>query len=236
LSAIEHILEHRPDRIQTIFIHGPSASGNPRVISLYQKARAARIKMDASPQIVRADEPARALIAPYDYTDFHAFLSHVEEQKTSVVLALDHLQDPQNFGALCRTAEGLGISGILTPKDRGVTLGPGVYHASVGAVETIPVSVVPNLGEALRKLKDAGFWIVGTSLGRHAKPPSEMPDFSKVVLVLGSELEGLSPTIEKQCDWHVEIPLKGKVQSLNVSVAGGILLYQMASRLSGPLH
>jgi 23S rRNA (guanosine2251-2'-O)-methyltransferase len=90
---------------------------------------------------------------------------------------------------------------------------------------------VTNLADSLRKLKDAGYWIVGSSLGRHARPPGDMPDFDKICLVLGTELEGMSPTIQKMCDWHVEIPLKGHVQSLNVSVAGGILLWHLTDRL-----
>jgi 23S rRNA (guanosine2251-2'-O)-methyltransferase len=94
-------------------------------------------------------------------------------------LALDHLQDPQNFGALCRTAEGLGVDGILLPKDRSVTVTAGVYHASVGAVETIPIIQVVNLNEALRQLKEAEFWIVGTALSEQSHDLDDTPDFDK---------------------------------------------------------
>jgi 23S rRNA (guanosine2251-2'-O)-methyltransferase len=143
------------------------------------------------------------------------------------VLALDHLQDPQNFGALCRSAEAFGASAILLPKDRGVQVTPGVYHASVGAVETVPIVLVANLGEALRRLKETGYWVVGSAIGGGAKPPWETPDFAKTILVLGAELEGMSQLIEKTCDWKVEIPMAGDIQSLNVSAAGAVLLYEL---------
>ena len=132
---------------------------------------------------------------------------------------------------LASSAEGLGALGILIPKDRSTSVTPGTYHASVGAVETLAIVQVNNLNEALRKLKDAGFWIVGTKLGEGAKPLKELPDFEKVVLVLGSELQGLSPAIAKTCDWLVEITLRGKIQSLNVSNAGAILMYELTRRL-----
>src|SRR5205823_2883466 len=134
---------------------------------------------------------------------------------------------PQNFGAICRTAEGLGVSGIILPKDRSVAVTPGVYSASVGAVETVPIAQVANLGEALRKLKDRGFWIIGAAVGANAKAPWEMPPFEKAVLVLGAELEGLSPVLEKNCDWLARIPLAGRIESLNVSVAGALLMYEL---------
>jgi len=172
-------------------------------------------------------ELGKAILHPFKYTDFSEFLESLETEKRALVVALDHLQDPQNFGALARTAEALGAKGILIPKDRGATVTGGVYNASVGAVETLPVVAVVNLGEALRKLKNAGFWIVGADHGEEAKPLSETPDFDKVALVLGSEWEGLSQTLLKTCDWLAQIPIRGKVESLNVSAAGAIIMYHL---------
>jgi 23S rRNA (guanosine2251-2'-O)-methyltransferase len=230
LSAIEHLLEHRPRQIRSLFV-SPKATGS-RIQDLLSRAKSQGLAVDRSPHAREGQETVRAILKPYEYADLAKWLTEQKARPRSLVLALDHLQDPQNFGALCRTAEGLGVQGILTPKDRAVSVSPGVYHASVGAVETIAVILVGNLGESLRKLKEEGFWIVGSALGRSAKPPEEMPLFEKVVLVLGAELEGLSPQIEKLCDWQLEIPLKGKVQSLNVSAAGAILMYELTRRLA----
>lgn len=107
----------------------------------------------------------------------------------------------------------------------------GVYHASVGAVETIPVIQIVNLADALRKLKENGFWIVGTSLGEKTQTLQQLPPLEKVVLVLGTEFEGISPLVAKTCDFLVQIPLKGKVQSLNVSATGAILMHALTPKL-----
>ncbi|MFM8312814.1 MAG: 23S rRNA (guanosine(2251)-2'-O)-methyltransferase RlmB, partial [Deltaproteobacteria bacterium] len=172
-------------------------------------------------------EPVTAHVQPFQFSDWKSFLETLTQKKTSCLLALDHLQDPQNFGALCRTAEGLGWDGVVIPKDRSVTVSPGVYSASVGAVETLPIVQITNLNETLKKLKEAGFWIVGTSLGENTTTVDKLPPIEKVVLVLGTELQGISPLIAKTCDFLVQVPLKGKVQSLNVSATGAILMHAL---------
>lgn len=225
LSAIEHLLSHKPERVRRLFLYG----GSPRVKELEYLARRAGVAVDTGGSRGKEKnfEPVRAYIAPFQYTEMAELLEGVSQKNRAIVIALDHLQDPQNFGAICRTAEALGVSGVLLPRDRSVVVTPGVYSASVGAVETVPVVQVSNVGEGLRKLKEAGFWIVGTTLNEGATGIEAMPDFDKVVLVLGAELEGLSPGIEKLCDWRIYIPLIGKVQSLNVSAAGAILMHEL---------
>lgn len=228
LSAIEHILAHRPDRIEHLFL---SASGGAasRVKAIEATARKLKIPVDSGGR--QGGEPARARLRPYHYAEWDALLADLSKKKRCLVLALDHLQDPQNFGALCRSAEGLGVAAVLTPKDRAVAVSPGVYHASVGAVETLPIALVGNLAEMLKRLKDNGFWILGTTCGSGSTPPEQIPDFDKAVLVLGAEGEGLSQAVEKVCDWKTEIPLAGKIQSLNVNAAGAILLHFLSKRL-----
>lgn len=224
LSAISHLLKHRPERIQSLYLH---PSKNPRVDEIEQEAKALRIPTDRSWRGGGPGEQAKALLHPFKYTDLAELLASVADKKKALVLALDHLQDPQNFGALARTAEALGASGVLIPKDRGATVTGGVYNASVGAIETLPVVAVANLGDGLRKLKDAGFWIVGADHGEQSKPLSETPDFDKVALVLGAEWEGLGPHMVKTCDWLTQIPIRGQIESLNVSAAGAIIMYHL---------
>lgn len=230
LSAIEHVVEHRPERVRLLrVIQRPDG----RVSALVSLARAAGISVDMSLGKGK-DEGAVALLHAFEYTELSELMESLADKKHSVILALDHLQDPQNLGALCRTAEGLGIDGVLLPKDRSVTVTSGTYHASVGAVETLPVCQVSNLGDALRKLKDKNYWIVGSTLAEGATALEEMPDFDKIALVLGAELEGMAPAMEKLCDWRIMLPLSGKVQSLNVSAAGAILMYEMLRRQQRP--
>lgn len=222
-SAIEHILTHRPDRIKSVSLHGSSA----RVDAIEQLARSQKIPVHRDGKA--SGKTVLATLEPYEYTDWKVFKETVKNSRSKklMILALDHLQDPQNFGSLCRTAEGLGVAGVIIPKDRSVAVSPGVYHASVGAVETLPIVMVPNLNEALRQLKELECWIIGTAIGEGTHSLEDTPDFDRAVLVMGSELDGLSDQTRKTCDWLIQIPMKGKVQSLNVGVAGGILLYEL---------
>lgn len=238
LSAIEHILTHRPERIRHLILFASPHKLKARLSNLVLLAKQHRIHLEYSGQ-EKQEILARAILSPFEYTDFEELRMARKTANTSLILALDHLQDPQNFGALCRSADAFGAAGIVIPKDRSVTVSTGVYHASVGAVDTVPITLVTNLSEALRKLKKDGYWMVGTALGNpgflkdHASlgsPPWEIPDFQKIVLLLGSELEGVSPSLQKLFDWRVEIPLSGKVQSLNVSVAGAVLMYEIQHR------
>jgi len=230
LSAIEHILRFKPERILSLSCQNPTppSARLERVLAL---ARENGLSIASHSKKEPGADPVVAFLKPFEYSDWTEWLNQVNSTPQGLVLALDHLQDPQNLGALCRTAEALGVQGVLIPKDRSVHVSAGTYHASVGAVETIPVIQVTNLNESLRKLKEHGYWIVGAALGPESRPLKDTPDFNKVVLVLGTELEGLKKTTLATCDWLTEIPLQGKVQSLNVSAAGAILMFELLRRL-----
>lgn len=227
ISAIDHLLTNRPDRIRQLLL--PPHSANKRVQRLEELAREAGVAVH--PFASKREEYVKARLAPFHYSSLEEILEKpAPEHPPQVLLALDHIQDPQNFGALVRSAEGLGVSGVLLPKDRSVSVTPAVYQASVGAVGTLPISQVGNLSETLRRLKEDGYWLVGTTLGEGATPPWEVPDFEKIVLIMGAEGEGLSAGIEKMCDWKTHIPQQGAVQSFNVSAAGAMFLYELLSR------
>ncbi|NBX67824.1 MAG: 23S rRNA (guanosine(2251)-2'-O)-methyltransferase RlmB [Proteobacteria bacterium] len=234
LSAIHHLLLYRPTAIKKLIIFIQREKASSRVLDLIVSAEEQGIAIDFQPtpkkRHTETFEPVIAQVQPFQFSEFKPFLETMQKKPRASLLALDHLQDPQNFGALCRTAEGLGWDGIVIPKDRSVTVSSGVYNSSVGAVETLPIIQVVNLAEGLRKLKDSGFWIVGTSLGEKTQTLEQLPPLEKVVLVLGTEFEGISPLIAKTCDFLVQIPLKGKVQSLNVSATGAILMHSLSPK------
>jgi 23S rRNA (guanosine2251-2'-O)-methyltransferase len=231
LSAISHLLNYRPHSIKRLVVFIPKEKASSRVREVLSLAEDHGIAIDYQPTPKNKNpetfEPVSAQVAPFQYTEWKPFLEKLSQQTHSAVLVLDHLQGPQNLGALCRTAEGLGWDAVILPKDRSVTVSAGVYHASVGAVETVPMIQVTNLAESLRKLKDAGFWIVGTSLGEKTQTLDQLPKLEKVALVLGTEWEGISSLVKKTCDFLVQIPLPGKVQSLNVSATGAILMHAL---------
>ena len=144
------------------------------------------------------------------------------------MVVLDHLEDPHNLGAIIRTCEAAGITGIIIPKDRSVEVNSTVMKTSAGAVENIKIAQVVNIANVLDELKENGFWVVGTKM----ESDTDYRDIDytgKVALVIGNEGNGMSNLVSKKCDYIAKIPMYGKVNSLNASVAAGIMIYEMIS-------
>ncbi len=147
-----------------------------------------------------------------------------------LLVALDQVQDPQNLGSICRTAECAGAAGVIVPERRAAEVTPAVCKASAGAVEHLPVARVRNLADFLVAARDAGCWSYGASAegdGRRAPVPYDSPDYrgAGVVLVLGSEGSGLRPRVASACDELIALPLRGRISSLGVAAAAAALLY-----------
>jgi 23S rRNA (guanosine2251-2'-O)-methyltransferase len=162
-----------------------------------------------------------AWAAPYRYGD--AWELAVAQRP--LLVCLDQVTDPHNLGAVCRTAEGVGATGVVVPAHGSVTVTPAVAKASAGAVEHLPVAVVPNLARYLQEIKRADLWIYGAA-GDASATLWETDLRDGVVLVLGAEGRGLRPLVRRRCDALVSIPLAGHVESLNVSVAAAVLLFE----------
>jgi 23S rRNA (guanosine2251-2'-O)-methyltransferase len=146
------------------------------------------------------------------------------EAEEGVILALDQIQDPQNLGAICRSAECAGIRGVVIPERRSADVTPAVCKASAGAVEHLPIARVRNLADFLAEAKRAGRWCYGASAGAGTSY-AEVDFADPAVLVVGSEGTGLRPRVATACDLLVGIPLRGRIESLNVSAAAAILAY-----------
>ena len=142
-----------------------------------------------------------------------------------IVIMLDHLEDPHNFGAIIRTAEALGATAIIIPNDRNVGITSTVVKTSVGAIEKIPIIRVTSLQATLTKLKDNDYWIVGTDMTGVSYTSIDYNP--KTVLIIGNEGKGISNTLSKSCDYMATIPMKGEINSLNASVACGIILSEI---------
>lgn len=168
-----------------------------------------------------------ARVAPYPYLPFSELLDRVASTPGAQwILILDGLTDPHNVGALLRTAEAAGIHYVILPKDRSAAISPAVVKSSAGAVYHLNVCRVTNLRRAISDLKERGFWTVGlqTNTGDSIYEKS-FPE--KLAIVVGSEGSGIRALILKECDYRVFIPMRGKVASLNVSVAGAVFLYEL---------
>jgi 23S rRNA (guanosine2251-2'-O)-methyltransferase len=144
----------------------------------------------------------------------------------SLVLLLDGIEDPQNLGSLIRTAHCFGANGVVIPRDRAAAVTPAVIKASAGAAGYAPVARVVNITQAIEFLKENGFWIYGTDAGAD-KGLGSLRFEGDIGLVMGSEGKGIRPLVRKHCDVLLSIPLFGRVDSLNVSVAAGILLHEI---------
>ena len=140
------------------------------------------------------------------------------------VLILDTLQDPQNLGTLLRTAEAVGVHGVLLPLRHTVTVTPAVVNASAGASEHLFIAQA-NIAQSLENLKENGCWVVGLEGSPSAKPPSEVPLDGALALVVGSEGFGMRPLVRQKCDVLLKLPMRGKIESLNAAVAGSIALF-----------
>jgi 23S rRNA (guanosine2251-2'-O)-methyltransferase len=157
-------------------------------------------------------------IEDYKYCDIDEL---IEDEK---LIILDHLEDPHNLGAIIRTCEAAGIKGIIIPKDRSVSINSTVMKVSAGALELVKIAQVTNLSQTMNYLKKQGYWIVGTDM--QGTKYNEIDYSGKIVIVIGNEGKGMSDIITKNCDFIASIPMRGNINSLNASVAAGIIIFE----------
>ena len=163
-----------------------------------------------------------AVIDDYEYVDYKTMLGD------NVVVMLDHLEDPHNFGAIIRTCEAAGIKSIIIPKDRSVSVTSTVMKTSAGALEHVNIAMVNNLVNVMDDFKDNGFFVYAADMdGQNYK---DVDFANKVLLVIGSEGNGVGRLVKKNCDQILAIPMSGRVNSLNASVAAAILIYGIVNK------
>jgi len=162
---------------------------------------------------------------PVPSLDEHDLMRIVAETEVPFLLILDCVQDPHNLGAILRTADGAGVHAVVAPKDKAVGITETVRRISVGAADHMPFVQVTNLARTMEQLKEAGVWLVGTS-DRAEKTLYELDLKGPLALVLGAEEKGMRRLTEENCDFLAKLPMAGKVECLNVSVATGVCLFE----------
>ncbi|MDW7675386.1 MAG: 23S rRNA (guanosine(2251)-2'-O)-methyltransferase RlmB [Bacillota bacterium] len=168
-----------------------------------------------------------ASVPPMEYTDFHKLVEDSLAITNSPLLVMvDEIEDPHNLGAIIRSVEGLGGQGVIIPKHRAVPLTEGVNKAAAGTLSHVPVARVTNLVQAVDLLKEKGFWIAAAD-AKAAKLAYEVDLQGPLVLVIGGESKGVGRLLQESCDLIVRLPMEGKINSLNASVAAGILIYEI---------
>lgn len=155
---------------------------------------------------------------------FEEVIPNINKEYPLIVI-LDHIEDPHNFGAIIRSAEAFGVDGIIIPNDRSVGITSTVVKTSVGTIDKVKIITIPNINNAIKKLKDNGYWIVGTDM--EGTNYTEIDYKTKIAIVIGNEGKGISTLVSKNCDYLAKIPMIGTVNSLNASVATGIFLSEI---------
>ena len=219
---------------QLVEIYVATSAKRPSIETILVQARAAGVKINFVPA-ARLGELAEsqqhqgvvARVHSYRYASFENFLHLVENTRDGLrILLLDEVNDPRNFGALLRTADASGVRHVIIPQDRSVAVTPIVIKTSAGAALHLQIYRVTNLRRAMQSLKSCGFWFVGlTANANNTIYQQDYPE--RLGIIVGSEGSGLRPLIERECDYKVAIPMLGQVQSLNVSVAGAVCLYEI---------
>ncbi|PIS03234.1 MAG: 23S rRNA (guanosine(2251)-2'-O)-methyltransferase RlmB [Chlamydiae bacterium CG10_big_fil_rev_8_21_14_0_10_42_34] len=221
--AIDELLRFAPEKIVKVYT---VASKDSPVLKLCEKEKIpiTFVKMDQLTKMVDSDshQGLVAQIKPRKYLDVKEFLKQAEEN--SLVLMLDQIFDPQNFGALIRSAECFGVSAVVWSKNRGADLTPVAAKTSCGASELIPLIRISNLATAVDQFKDGGFEVVASLLEPTSESAFGFSYSSKTLLIMGSEGEGIQPLLQKKADRSIYLPMKGKVASLNVAQAASALL------------
>ena len=159
-------------------------------------------------------------VKDFEYSDIDEMIN----KDDSLVVILDHIEDPHNFGAIIRTCEAALVDGIIIPKNRGVSVNPTVIKVSTGAILNTKIARVTNLVNTIEYLKSKGFWIVGTDMD--GTDYTEIDYSGKIALVIGNEGKGMGDLVSKNCDFIASLPMRGTTNSLNASVAAGIMIYE----------
>lgn len=176
-----------------------------------------------------AHQGVMAKAAPFRFTPLERVLAATTGKRTSLVIALDHVTDPGNLGAIVRSAEVVGADAVIIAKRRSAAVTPAAYKSSAGALAHVPVVQEPNLVRALERFKQDGFWVAGAS-EQATQTAWDAPLDGRLVLVMGSEGEGLARLTKERCDFLVRLPQAGKVGSLNVAQAATALAYEWLRR------
>lgn len=241
LHASEAALDHGAERIVAAWVDGQRKDG--KLMALVERLVALGIKPQTT-QRQRLETMAEGVphqgiilevLAPDELGENELRDALEAPQGRPFFLVLDQIQDPHNFGACLRTADAAGVQGVIVTKDQSVGITPVVAKVASGAAETMPVYRVINLARALKLLKETGLWVFGAA-GEAEKTVYEVDLSVPLALVMGAEGKGLRRLTRENCDELVQLPMSGTVESLNVSVAAGILMYEVVRQRFLPIR
>lgn len=212
-------LEHKNDKsVLSVYISDNFKDTN--IIDCFNNVPIKRVSKYKLDQMVNGNHQGIVLkVKDYEYASLEEII-----KDDSLIVILDHLEDPHNFGAIIRTCEAASVDGIIIPKDRSVSVNGTVSKVSVGTTDKVKIVQVTNLVDTIKHLKKEGFWITGTDMV--GTPYNEIDYKGKSAIIIGNEGKGMSRLVKESCDFIATIPMTGSVNSLNASVAAGIVIFE----------
>lgn len=238
VHPVEEALKRAPEVVEEILLAGgPRDAQFQAILELAgaQKIRRRHLEIEELDELAEGGNHQRvaARLKEFPYVPLQEVLAATEDNPQAVILALSQVQDPGNLGAILRSAAALGVDAVLVPKHRAAPVTASAIRASAGMAFHLPVVQVTNLAKSLQAIKEHGFWVLGTVV-EGGQPLWEMDWKMKAAVVLGGEHKGVRPGVEKGFDFRVTIPLAPEVESLNVSTAAAVILYDRLRGISGP--
>jgi 23S rRNA (guanosine2251-2'-O)-methyltransferase len=237
LHAIGAVIERAPERLLELWIAEPRDDARTRALTERARAVGVRVQSAGSGALDKlvgevAHQGVVAAVRPLKAWDEHDLSAALSQIERPLLLVLDGVTDPHNLGACLRTADAAGVQAVIIPKDRAAVVDGVVRKVAAGAAEFVPVVSVTNLARVLGMLKQGGVWVVG--LDGAAEQSVYQADLARpLALVLGAEGGGLRRLTRERCDFLVRIPMAGQVESLNVSVAAGVALFEARRQAAG---
>lgn len=243
LHPVEESLRSGGRRLEYVLVsreRSRAAAPDPAIARILELCKLAKIRVTVEPKeqltrIAKTDthQGVVAAVRERKFLTLEDLLAARGKFDRRFFLALDSVEDPHNLGALLRSADGAGVDGVLLPERRSAPISPVVAKTSAGASEHVPIARVTNLTRALEQMKKANVWIIG--LDERGTPDYTDFNFDQdCCLVLGAEGAGLHDLVKKTCDYLLRIPMAGSVSSLNVSVAGAVVMYEAMRQRTGP--
>jgi len=232
IHSVQESMKANRRRFYEMYIKRDKLSGRLEEIEARAKIlsiRITRVESSALRKISGTDthQGVAAKVSPYPVLEIDKLISEINKKdRNYFLLLLDTIVDPQNMGALIRTALCVGVHGVITTKDRSAGLTPAVSKASAGALEHCLISKVTNLSASVKALKKMGVWIAGMDADA-AQPVFEADLTTSIAIVIGGEGKGIRPLVKKSCDFLIAIPQTGTIDSLNASAAGAVVMYEV---------
>ncbi|RAL23855.1 23S rRNA (guanosine(2251)-2'-O)-methyltransferase RlmB [Lujinxingia litoralis] len=234
VHPVEEVLRRAPRSVEELYVVGDLQEGKfARIAELAENRRFSvrSVSAEEMDELCEGNhQRIAARVGSFPYASLHEVLEQVGERSPACILVLEQVQDAGNLGAILRSAAAFGVDAVVVAKDRAAGVSAAVVRASAGMAFHVPVVQVTNVSRALRELKEANFWVVGT-LAEGGQPIWDQDWQLRAALVMGGEHRGIRPNVAKECDFRVTVPLQADVESLNVSVATAVALYDRVRSL-----